>query len=71
MASGEVPVHFKVVARRSEAVGEARPPRRVARIRVFQWCCDGSVLLKQDWIRGINDPVCAVCCVGPVVEEFL
>ena len=25
-----------------EAVGEVRPPRRVAEISYFQWCCDGN-----------------------------
>ena len=69
-AGGEVPVHFKVVARRSVGRWERRGPRTVARIRVFQWCYDGNFLLKQGWIRGINGPVCAACCVGPVVEEF-
>ena len=42
-----------------EVVGEARPPRRVARISGFHGCCDESVLLKLHWDRGINDHVCA------------
>ena len=35
------------LAEECEAVGEARPPRRVVRISVFLWCCDGIVLLKH------------------------
>ena len=46
-------------AEECEAVGEARPPRRVARISVFHWHRDGSVLLKHHWSRGIDSRVCA------------
>ena len=46
-------------AKKYEAVGEARPPRRVARISVFHWCRDESVLLKHHWSRGIDSRVCA------------
>ena len=35
-----------------EAVGEARPPRRVAMISCVHWCCDGSVLLTHHWSSG-------------------
>ena len=35
------------LAEKCEAVDEARPPRRVARINVFYWHRDGSVLLKH------------------------
>ena len=48
------------LAEECEAVGEARPPRRVARISVFHRRCDGSVLLKHHWSRGIDGRVCAV-----------
>ena len=47
------------LAEECEAVGEARPPRRVARISVFHRHCDGSVLLMHHWSRGIDDRVCA------------
>ena len=47
------------LAEECEAVGEARPPRRVAMISVFQRRCDGSVLLKHHWSKGIGDRVCA------------
>ena len=40
------------LAEECEAVGEARPARRVARISVFHRRCDGSVLLKHHWSRG-------------------
>ena len=46
------------LAEECEAVGEARPPRRVARISVFLRRRDGSVLLKYHWSRGIDDRVC-------------
>ena len=46
------------LAEECEAVGEARPPRRVARISVFLRRCDGSVLLKHHWSRRINNHVC-------------
>jgi hypothetical protein len=38
-----------------EAVDEVRPPCRAAKISDFQWCCDGSVLLKHRWSREIDD----------------
>ena len=47
------------LAEECEAVGEARPPRRVGRISVFHRRCDGSVLLKHHWSRGIDGRVCA------------
>ena len=47
------------LAEECEAVGEVRPPRRVARISVFHLRCDGSVLLKHHWNRGIDGRVCA------------
>ena len=47
------------LAEKRETVGEARPPRRVARISEFHRRCDESVLLKLHWDRGINDRVCA------------
>ena len=50
---------FESLAEKCEAVGEARPPRRVARISVFYWHRDGSVLLKHHWSRGIDSRVCA------------
>ena len=31
------------LAEECEAVGEARPPRRVAEISDFQWCRDGNL----------------------------
>jgi hypothetical protein len=42
-----------------EAAGEARPPRRVARIGDSPWCCHGSVPSKQRWSRGVNGRVCS------------
>ena len=51
---------FESLAEKCEAVGEASPPRRVARISVFHRRCDGSVLLKHHWSRGIDDRVCVV-----------
>jgi hypothetical protein len=45
------------LAEECEAVDEARPPRRVAKISVFHCYCDGSVPLRQRWSRGINDRV--------------
>lgn len=48
-----------------EAVSEVRPPRRVARISVFQWCCDGSVLLKQHQSRGDGDHVSGLRVIVP------
>ena len=51
-------------------MGEARPPRKVARISVFHRRCDGSVLLKHHWSRGINGRVCAAWGDSPMVEEF-
>ena len=47
------------LAEECEAVGEARPPRRVARISGFLRRCDVSVLLKLHWDRAIDDRVCA------------
>jgi hypothetical protein len=44
-----------------EAVGEVRPPRRVARSSGFHWCCDESFLLMLRWDGGINNRVCAAC----------
>jgi hypothetical protein len=40
-----------------EVVDEVRPPRSVAKISDFHWCCDGSVPLKQRWSRGVDDRV--------------
>jgi hypothetical protein len=40
-----------------EVVDEVRPPRSVAKISDFHWCCDGSVPLKQCWSRGVDDRV--------------
>ena len=31
------------LAEECEAVGEPRPPRRVAEISDFQWCCHGNL----------------------------
>ena len=53
-----------------EAVGEARPPRRVARISVFHRRCDGSVLLKHHWSRGVDDRLWRLEGDSPMVEEF-
>ena len=47
------------LAEECEAVGEAKPPRRVARTSIFHQRCDGSVLLRHHWSRGIDDRVCA------------
>ena len=48
------------LAEKREAVGEARPPRRVVRISEFHRRCDESVLLKLHWDkRRIADHVCA------------
>jgi hypothetical protein len=44
-----------------EALDEARPPHRVAKISVFHWCCDESVLLKLCWSRGVDDRVGSIC----------
>ena len=46
------------LAEQCEVVGEARPPRRVARFSVFHRRCDGSVMLKHHWSRGIDGHVC-------------
>ena len=45
------------LAEECEAVGEARPPLRVARISGVHCCCNGSVLLTHHWCRGIDDRV--------------
>ena len=45
------------LAEECEAVGEARPPRRVARISGVHWCCDESVLLTHHWSRASDDCV--------------
>ena len=42
-----------------EAVGEARPPRRVAGISVFQWCRDEISSLTHHCGREIDDRGCA------------
>ena len=47
------------LAEECEAVGEARPPRRVAKISGVHRCCDKSVLLMHRWSREIDDLVCA------------
>ena len=60
----------KSLAEECEAVGEARPPRRVARISGFHWCRDGSFLLSQHWSRG--SMIVGVRLEGdsPVLEGF-
>ena len=50
---------FESLTEECEAVGEARPPRRVAKISGFHWCRDGSFLLSQCWSREIDDHGCA------------
>ena len=47
------------LAEECEAVGEARPPRRVAGISVFQWCRDGISSLTHRCGREIDDRGCA------------
>ena len=61
---------FESLAEKCEAVGEASPPRRVARISVFHRRCDGSVLLKHHWSRGVDDRVWRLEGDSPMVEEF-
>jgi len=58
------------LAEECEAVGEARPPRRVVRIGVFHRRCDGSVLLKIDWDWGIDDRVCGLRAICPWWRSF-
>jgi hypothetical protein len=45
------------LAEECEAVGEARPPRRVAKISGFSFVPRWSVLFLFPWIRGIDDRV--------------
>jgi hypothetical protein len=47
------------LAEECEAVDEARPPRRVARIGGLHWCRNGSLLLTACWSRRAGDQVCA------------
>ena len=46
-------------------MGEAMPPRRVARVSVFHRRCDRSVLLKHHWNRGIDDRVRSLRVIVP------
>jgi hypothetical protein len=46
------------LAEECEAVGEARPPRKVVKISVYHRRCDESVLLKHHWSRGIDGRLC-------------
>ena len=55
------------LAEECKAVGEARPPRRVARISVFHRRCDESVLLWQT--RGTTIVGVRLEGDSPVVEE--
>ena len=52
-----------------EAVGEARPPRRVAEISDFQWCRDGNLCWRN--ARAGGSTIVGVRLEGdsPVVEE--
>lgn len=61
---------FESLVEESEVVGEARPPRKVARILVFHWCCDGSILLKHVGAGGPMIVCVRLECDGPMVEEF-
>jgi hypothetical protein len=59
------------LAEECEAVGEVRLPHIVVRISGFHRRCDGSVLLKLHWDRGIDDRVCVwLEGYSPMVEEF-
>jgi hypothetical protein len=46
---------------RSEAVDEARPPRRVARFGGLRLRCDERFLPKLCWSWGLGDRVFAAC----------